>query len=215
MKFTEYIWDFDGCLCNSYPHTTDVYLESMRRSGRKTLPDWNDVFLHLQVNWAHAKSYFGMTDEEYRTMHELEGDFLADPRPPMLFPGIPELLRDIVAQGGRNYLYTLRDHVAVDTLMRCGVKDLFCDFVTSEDGFPGKPAPDAVAHLMKKHQLDPAAVVMVGDRDIDGQSGRNAGASGCLLTWLEKNHTGLDPATVTAMPYSCRGVTEFRRMMAI
>lgn len=216
MRFKHYIWDFDGCLCDSYPHTATMFREAMGRSGTRTeLPDWNDVFLHLQVNWAHAKAHFGMTEDEYRLFRQLESDFLADPKPPVLFPGMQTLLRDIVAAGGKNYLYTLRDHVAVDTLKRCGVDAFFTDFVTANDGFPGKPAPDAVLHLIAKHRLDPAEVVMVGDRDIDGNSGRNAGASGCLLTWLTGNCDGNDPLTVTEMPLCCRGAEAFRQLMEI
>ena len=218
MRFQHYIWDFDGCLCDSYPRTADLFLEVLRRSGTvpgRTLPTWDDVFLHLQVTWAHAKEYFGMTEEEYRLLHELEFDFTKDPPPPVLFAGMPELLADIVAAGGKNYLYTLRNHMAVETLERCGVASYFTDYITSDDGFPGKPAPNAVLHLMEKHRLDPAEVVMVGDRDLDGQSGLNAGASGCLLTWLTKNCDGNDPLTVTAMPWKCRGADAFRQIMEI
>lgn len=215
MRYTHYIWDFDGCLCNSYPHTTNMFLEAMRRCGRTNLPDWNEVFLHLQVTWVHARDYFGMTEEEYRLLHDLEWDFLADPNPPVLFAGMKELLSDIVAQGGKNYLYTLRNHVAVETLERCGVAEYFTDFVTADDGFPGKPAPDAVLHLIDKHHLDKTQVVMVGDRDLDGNSGLNAGAGGCLLTWLEKNCDGNDPLDVTAMPWKCRGADGFRQVMEI
>lgn len=214
MKFKHFIWDFDGCLCDSYPHTAHMFLEAMRRHGRTELPPYEDVFLRLQVTWIHARDFFGMTDAEYRTLHELDHDFTLAPVP-TLFDGIRETLEDIIARGGKNYLYTLRNHVAAEALEASGVKDLFTDFVVRENGFPGKPAPDAVLYLMEKHGLNPAETVMIGDRDLDGQSGINAGASGCLLTYLEKNCYGEDPLDVTAMPYKYRGIAAFREGMGI
>lgn len=214
MKFKHYIWDFDGCLCDSYPHTAQMFLEAMRRHGRTELPPYEDVFLRLQVTWLHARDYFGMTPEEYKTLHELDHDFTNAPVP-RLFDGIRETLEDIVAAGGKNYLYTLRNHVAKDALDAYGVSHLFTDFVTRENGFPGKPAPDAVTYLLEKHCLNPAETVMVGDRDIDGQSGINAGAAGCLLTVLDKNCYGEDMLTSSAMPMKARGVGAFREIMEI
>ena len=38
-----------------------------------------------------------------------------------------------------------------------------------------KPAPDAVLYLMKAYNMDPETTVMVGDRECDLGSGRNAG----------------------------------------
>ena len=52
--------------------------------------------------------------------------------------------------------------------------------MTSLDGFPSKPAPDALNYLVQKHGLKKAECVMVGDRDIDLDAGKNAGI-GCVL----------------------------------
>ncbi len=215
MRFKHYIWDFDGCLCDSYPNTTKQFLLSMGECGRTELPPEREVFLRLQVTWKHAKAHFGMTDEEYAILHRRNDENFFDSPTPVLFPGIREVLADIVAAGGHNYLYTLRNHLAMEALERFGVTHLFTDFVIEEDGFPGKPAPDAVRHIMTRHGLDPADVVMVGDRDLDGMSGVNAGASGCLLTYLTENCHGDDPLDVTAMVLKCRGVDAFRQLMGI
>ena len=52
--------------------------------------------------------------------------------------------------------------------------------MTSLDGFPAKPAPDALNFLIQKHGLDRAQCVMLGDRDIDLDAGKNAGIA-CAL----------------------------------
>ena len=61
-----------------------------------------------------------------------------------------------------------------------GMAELFEGGVTSEDGFPPKPAPDAVLFLMQQYAIPPAAAVMVGDRLLDARAGLNAGIAGCL-----------------------------------
>ena len=43
------------------------------------------------------------------------------------------------------------------------------------EGFAVKPAPDAVLFLTERYGMDPAETVMVGDRECDLGSGRNAG----------------------------------------
>ena len=58
----------------------------------------------------------------------------------------------------------------------------FTGFVTRENGFPMKPAPDAIRYLLDEFQLDPAETIMIGDREIDILSGKNAGIHTCLFT---------------------------------
>lgn len=219
MRFKHFIWDFDGCLCDSYPHTAQVFYDAMTapdidHGGRTEAPVWDELFRRLQVTWVYAREQYGVTEDENRYVHAHESDFTYEPVP-VMFPGIPEVLADIKAAGGHNYLYTLRESTAIRKLEAEGLAHLFTDFVVRENGFPGKPAPDAVLYLLEKHGLDPAETVMIGDRDLDGQSGINAGASGCLLTYLTKNHCGQDPLDVTAMPYKCRGAAQFRTLMEI
>ena len=57
---------------------------------------------------------------------------------------------------------------------------LFFDRVTSLDGFPPKPAPDALNYLIRKHGLPRKDCVMIGDRDIDLDAGKAAGIA-CAL----------------------------------
>ena len=47
---------------------------------------------------------------------------------------------------------------------------------------PMKPAPDAIRYLLDEFQLDPAETIMIGDREIDILSGKNAGIHTCLFT---------------------------------
>jgi phosphoglycolate phosphatase-like HAD superfamily hydrolase len=58
--------------------------------------------------------------------------------------------------------------------------------------FPSKPAPDAVNWICETYNLDKSETVMIGDREIDVLSGKNAGVYGCLYTNKENVETAAD-----------------------
>ena len=84
-------------------------------------------------------------------------------------------------QRNREKQYTHRDAGAIRQLKEDGLWTLFSDAVTKEDGFPAKPAPDALNALVARNNLLPKECAMVGDRDIDIDAGHNAGMSGYLF----------------------------------
>ncbi len=81
----------------------------------------------------------------------------------------------------QHYVATHRDLVCRELLEMAGMLPLFSGFVTEEERLPRKPAPDMLLHLMARHGLDPAECLMVGDRPLDTQSGRNAGILSALI----------------------------------
>ena len=92
-----------------------------------------------------------------------------------LYPGAREMLEAVARFGGRNYLFTHRGESLFKYLQKDGITALFTDQVTSLDGFPSKPAPDALNFLIQKHGLGRAECVMVGDRMHDIAGGRANG----------------------------------------
>lgn len=179
MKFTDYFWDFDGTLFDTYPR--------INRAMQKALADLGmDVSIEqliplTKVSLPHtAQTLMGERAKElldaYHAHAEEEG---YDTMPP--FAGAVRLLQSVCAHGGHNYLYTHRSRNALDALAHYGIAGYFTDVVTSEDHFPRKPAPDALLYLMDKHHLSPSQCVMIGDRDIDLLSGIHAGMSGALF----------------------------------
>jgi len=215
MRFKNFIWDFDGTLCDSYPHTAEIFQMLMREYNISGADNYEDILLRLQITWIEAIRYYHLPEEAVAKLHQLEADFTLGAHTPKLFPGARATLQKIHANGGRNFLYTLRNYPAANFLAAQGITHYFDEIVLRENGFPSKPAPDAILYLMDKYHLDPNETVMIGDRDLDGMSGINAGCSGCLLTFLNKNVHGEDPLTVTAMPYTCRSFAEFDAMMEI
>ena len=178
MTVNYYIWDFDGTLYDTYPHTLAAFCETVRRHGMEI--DRDEAYRQFKITMWEAFRYYGVDDAFIADFYDVENDLSFRPLG-VPFPGIPEILRYIAANGGRNYLYTHRDRVALDYLARDGLTDLFSGFVTKENGFPLKPAPDALNWLMREYALDPARCLMIGDRPIDIGAGHAAGVAGCLF----------------------------------
>ena len=217
MRYTNYIWDFDGTLFNSYPHLLECCWKVMKEEGIAGSFDKEDVNRHLLVSFASMRTFTGLSDEAYRRFTEYELRIGEDEmQPPVVpFDDCREVLAAIVKNGGKNYLYTHRNKTALWYFEKFGLTEFFADWVTSEEGFPSKPAPNAVQSLIERNALDPETCIMVGDREIDGLSGKNAGIAGALVGYPPYLPDGRSPAAVTAMDCAARTLTEFARMMGI
>ncbi|MBR4326081.1 MAG: HAD family hydrolase, partial [Bacteroidales bacterium] len=72
-------------------------------------------------------------------------------------------------------------------LTKNGILDYFDELVTRDNGFAPKPAPDMVNYLLKKMNLAPQEVLVVGDTTFDIDMGNAAGCKTCAVTY--GNHT--------------------------
>lgn len=173
-----FIWDFDGMLFDTYPHTLEAFCETCRRYGVPFKRE--EVFAHLKITIWDALRYYGFDEVMTAAFYAVENDldFRPEGKP---YSMIPQILEYIVNNGGKNYLYTHRDVVSRQYLERYSLDRFFADAVTREHGFPHKPAPDAIEYLMEKHALNKDDCLMLGDRLIDVGSGVNAGVHTCLF----------------------------------
>ena len=63
------------------------------------------------------------------------------------------------------------------------VDHYFSAIIGGEDGFPKKPDPAAIHHLLKTFNCPPAQAVMIGDSRVDIETGKNAGILTCGVTY--------------------------------
>ena len=171
-----FFWDFDGTLMDTYPMMTDAFVRAAASMGVTVSPD--RALNLLKETLAHCVSV--IAGENGLDAAALTAAFRREERMDeiVVVPGIPETLR---ALGGHHYLVTHRNRAALEALRQAGLLELFDDFVTSEDGFPRKPEPDMLLHIARKHGLNLAECVMIGDRPLDTEAGRRAGMLSCLL----------------------------------
>ena len=180
MKYTDYIWDFDGMLFDSYPHITEAFMQAYKRLHNEDI-DRRQCYDLFKASFHTAYEYYKPTAACKLLFRAIESDTTLSPqaRP---FPGIGEILQKICENGGRNFINTHRDSLALVYLAQYDLLQYFTDAVTSElNSIPSKPAPDTNLYLMEKYSLNPAATVMLGDRDVDIAAGAGAGMITCLF----------------------------------
>lgn len=174
-----FFWDFDGTLMDTYPGMTAAFCRMAAHYGVE-LGEEQALGL-LKISLTHGLNHvFTRCGVD---MAVLSADFRREeaellPRVITPVPGIPEALRRMP---GRHYLVTHRERDALTYLEQAGLKKYFTDWVVGDDGFPRKPAPDSLNHLVKKHGLPRSECIMIGDRPLDTAAGRNAGMLSCLL----------------------------------
>ena len=180
MNYKHLIYDFDGPLSNTYPCFAETVIQMLKSRG---LPaDYKTVYDNLKVSVGHALQHADFTEDysvlrkEFHVVHDELALKIQKP-----YPEAEEILRYAMAQGHKNYLYTHSGKIVKILLEQWGIADCFEDIIDSTMKFPTKPAPDALNFLCEKHGLDKKDCIMIGDRDIDTDCGRNAGMKGCLF----------------------------------
>ncbi|NLV57532.1 MAG: HAD-IA family hydrolase [Clostridiales bacterium] len=171
---THVCWDFDGTLYNTYDQITCAMECALEEWGLAASVEELRALLKQSVYHAccvMAKRFSLPLEallETFQRYHRAVKSFQP-------YEGAETCLYALQNQGYRHYLYTHRDSRAIRQLEADGLAIYFTGFITREDGFPDKPAPDALLSICNKHSFAPKEAVMIGDRDIDIQAGINAG----------------------------------------
>ncbi len=178
-----FIYDFDGTLSDSYPIFMEIIHELMRRhGGRPTVSEqelYRGVRAFTKYGYLMAEWEAGYTQEAFmKEFQEIQAERYLDFK---LFDGAERLLSAVKESGKRNYLYTHTGACIHRILENLGIASYFTDVIDASMGFPSKPAPDALLSLAARHGLDPAVCVMIGDRPIDLEAGKNAGMQSCFF----------------------------------
>ena len=171
-----FIWDLDGTLLDSYKQILESVMLTLADFG--IAREEKEVLRYIVGG--SVKDYLQhLASETGLDYTEMDQDFqkynYARIWQITPAPRAEEILRCIQEQGGRNFVFTHRDHSAGEMLDRLKITEYFEEVLTLEDGFARKPDPQAVNFLLDKYQLDPESTYYVGDRRIDMECGKNAG----------------------------------------
>ena len=106
-----------------------------------------------------------------------------------LYPGAKELLDAIRAHGGRIYLLSNAQRSFTEPEIRMlGIYDEFDDIMISSDEGCAKPDKKFYECMLKKHDLDPAETIMIGnDQNTDIRGSYEAGLDSLYV------HTNISP----------------------
>jgi len=181
MKYTDVVWDFDGTLFDSYPHMIRSFRQALATCGILDRDETLESLIVISVG--HAVRYY---QDVYHAPDDLIDRYrrierIIDTSAIRSFSGIPDVLQFISASGRRNHLFTHRDASALPYLEHDHLDQYFSELVTAEKGFALKPSPDAIRHIISLYGIEPGQLLMVGDRSIDLESAKNAGADSCFF----------------------------------
>lgn len=100
------------------------------------------------------------------------------------YPGIPELLSRLQAEGARLAVLSNKPHAVTLPMVQALFPAASFDPIYGFTGrFPRKPAPDALLHIAELWQVAPAELTLVGDSRFDAQTARAAGSALALVDW--------------------------------
>lgn len=112
------------------------------------------------------------------------------------YPGVPERLAKLKAEGAKLYIVTNKRHVPTQAIVRKFGWDALFDGVWSFDSIPGvrHKKSDLLAHLLKERGIDPSDAVMVGDTKGDVDAGKANGMRTIGVAWGYGSREELDGA---------------------
>lgn len=98
------------------------------------------------------------------------------------YPGVEEMLDHFRSK--KKAIFTNKAQEFTDPILK-GLKlyDQFDAVMGSDAGFPKKPDPAIVHHLLEKFPCSPQQTVLVGDSKVDMETGKNAGILTCGVTY--------------------------------
>ena len=176
-----FIWDMDGTLVDSYPAIVPAAKEACSEYGLDCSPD----IIHEQVIRTSVGAFIEQLAEEHQIdpepiktrFHQLNDSRIDAIR---AMPHAEKTLSALTRAGHLCFVYTHRGASCSAILSQTGLLPCFTEVVTSLDGFPRKPAPDAILYLMKKYRLAPSDCFYVGDRSLDIEAAIHAGIKSIL-----------------------------------
>lgn len=100
------------------------------------------------------------------------------------FPGVVGLIDRLQAAGARLAVLSNKPHeVTLPIVQTLFGAETFDPVYGYTGQFPRKPAPDALLHIARQWQVEPAELTLVGDSLYDARTAGNAGCRLVLVDW--------------------------------
>ena len=179
------LFDLDGTLTDPKPGITGSVQEALRLLGYPVPPADDLVWMigpPLRASFARLLGSDGLADEGVRLYRQSYGDIglLRN----AVIPGIPELLDALVAGGFVLHVATSkpRDY-ARRILEHFELADRFRSIHGSEFDGTRTDKAELIRYLVIEERIDPAAAVMIGDREHDANGAHAAGMPALGVRW--------------------------------
>lgn len=173
-----YIWDFDGTLFDTYPAMVDGAWQALKDFGISM--DKKEIYFKMKK---YSTSYLinesNLNAREFNELfHRYEKESTEVSRP---FPETKQVLEMLKDNGGRHFILTHRLTESTWGLLKeHRLAHLIEEVVGIDQDFPRKPDPASLNYLIDTFHLERTDTMMIGDRLLDIEAGKNAGVATCL-----------------------------------
>jgi 2-phosphoglycolate phosphatase len=175
------LFDLDGTLIDSDAAIVWCVNELLSKHGLSAAPP-NSIITLIGIGLTPLLAHFMDDPEkyvpEYRALYR-EGFSERT----AVYPGAVELLRDLKKRGIKTAIVTNRNaELASDIIKAKGLWEYFDTLVGENGNISLKPEPAMIFEACRQLNVDPEKTLMVGDTDIDMQTGRSAGCRTAFFT---------------------------------
>lgn len=180
MKEIALIWDLDGTLIDSYRAIVPSLQIALARQGVSL----SQAEIYRYIIAKSIGEFIPQVEQTYCiTFDASYYGFLRREREEKMQPiaHAPQLLERLNRAGVANFIFTHRGPSTPHMLELTGLEGCFREVITGVQGFPRKPAPEALLYLMEKYHLDSRCTFYIGDRPLDMDCAENAGISGIFF----------------------------------
>ena len=173
-----YIWDFDGTLFDTYPAMVDGAWQALKDFCISM--DKKEIYFKMKK---YSTSYLinesNLNAREFNELfHRYEKESTEVSRP---FPETKQVLEMLKDNGGRHFILTHRLTESTWGLLKeHRLAHLIEEVVGIDQDFPRKPDPASLNYLIDTFHLERTDTMMIGDRRLDIEAGKNAGVATCL-----------------------------------
>lgn len=189
MNTYAFIWDLDGTLLDSYQIIVTSLYEMLAEQNITIAKE--EIHTHV-ITYSVSAFLQEIADNYSLPFSQLKARYSEISASKKLdIPAIShahDILSYLKDKGISSYVFTHRGATTMAVLDHLSLTPYFTEILTSESGFPRKPAPDAIQYLIDKYNLEKANTFYVGDRSIDMECAKNADILGLL--YLPDNSVG-------------------------
>jgi phosphoglycolate phosphatase len=178
------VFDLDGTIADTCEDLANAFAAAMEESGYPK-PSLEQVT--AAVGGGAKKALQQLTGLEGEAAEPLLNRFLTKydkicTEHTAAYPGVPELLMRLAAQGAVLAVVTMKARIPTHKILSALELNAFFDEVIAfEDAERRKPDPATLLALMEKYGVKPEDTLMVGDTATDVQYATAAGADACAM----------------------------------
>lgn len=163
---------------NLHLHTVAEYRRMVGHGVRNLVQQALEASLN-QTDPALTDEYIDAALADFKSYYQAHIDVLTHP-----YPGIPELLAELQAQGVKMAVASNKFQEGTEYLIRRFFPGIhFVSILGNRPGWPLKPDPEIVQEVLRSAQVKQADTILVGDSPTDMRTAANGGIDAIAVTW--------------------------------